>query len=118
MSGPLTIDDLHAQGYDTVILAAPDMTGQLFGKRLTPAKLEQFRERGIGVSACVVGWDIAQDIGLEVPYAGWHTGWRDFLLVPDLKTLRPAAWLERTAIVMADCVEEHSRELVTLIPDR
>lgn len=112
----LSIDDLCAQGYDTVIVAAPDMSGRLFGKRLSPSKLEEFCERGIGVSTCVLGWDLAQDIGLVVPYTGWHTGWRDLLLVPDLGTLRPAAWLERTAIVLADCVEEHTRELVEVAP--
>jgi glutamine synthetase len=113
---PLDITDLEAQGYDTVIVAAPDMAGRLIGKRLTPGKLAVFGQRGIAVSSCTFGWDIAQDIGLEVPYAGWHTGWRDFLLVADMATLRPAAWLEHTAIVMADIVEEHDLTPVEIAP--
>ena len=112
----LDITDLEAQGYDTVIIAAPDMAGRLIGKRLTPAKLAVFSHRGIAVSSCTFGWDVAQDIGLEVPYAGWHTGWRDFLLIPDMSTLRPAAWLEHTAIVMADIVEEHDLSPVEIAP--
>lgn len=114
----LSIDDLHHEGYDTVIVAAPDMSGRLIGKRLTPRKLEEFVERGVAVSACVFGWDIQQDIGLEVAYAGWHNGWRDFILVPDLTSMRPAAWLDRTAIVMADIVEEHDRSPVEITPRR
>ena len=88
---PLSLDDLDAQGYDTVIVCAPDMAGRLIGKRLSPRKFAEFHERGVAVSSCTFGWGISQDIGLEVPYTGWHTGWRDFLLVADLATLRPAA---------------------------
>lgn len=113
---PLTIDDLETGGYDTVIVCAPDMAGRLVGKRLTPRKFAEFRERGIAVSSCTFGWGISQDIGLEVPYTGWHTGWRDFLLVADLSTMRPAAWLEHTAIVLADIVEEHDRSPVEIAP--
>ena len=113
---PLTIDDLETGGYDTVIVCAPDMAGSLVGKRLTPRKFAEFRERGIAVSSCTFGWGISQDIGLEVPYTGWHTGWRDFLLVADLSTMRPAAWLEHTAIVLADIVEEHDRSPVEIAP--
>ncbi|MCX6519422.1 MAG: glutamine synthetase family protein [Actinobacteria bacterium] len=113
---PLTLDDLRDGGYDTVIVCAPDMTGRLVGKRLTPKKFDEFRERGIALSSCTFGWDVAQDIGLEVPYTGWHTGWRDFLLIADMATLRPAAWLQRTAIVLADIVEEHDRSPVEIAP--
>lgn len=113
---PLTLDDLDAGGYDTVIVCAPDMAGRLVGKRLTPRKFAEFRDRGIAMSSCTFGWGISQDIGLEVPYTGWHTGWRDFLLIADLATLRPAAWLERTAIVLADIVEEHDRSPVEIAP--
>jgi len=113
---PLTMDDLVQQGYDTVIVCAPDMTGRLVGKRLTPNKFAEFLQRGIALSSCTFGWDVAQDIGLEVPYTGWHTGWRDFLLLADLATMRPAAWLQRTAIVLADIVEEHDRSPVEIAP--
>lgn len=114
----LTLDDLRSGDYDTVVVCAPDMAGRLIGKRLTPRKFEQFRERGIAISSCTFGWDVTQAVGLEVPYAGWHTGWRDFLLVADLSTMRRAAWLERTAIVMADIVEEHDRSPVEITPRR
>lgn len=112
------MDDLHQQGFDTVIVAAPDMHGRLLGKRLTPRKLEEFLHRGVAMSSCTFGWDLPQDIGLEVPYAGWHNGWRDFLLIPDLATMVPAAWLEHTAIVICDIVEEHDRSPVEITPRR
>jgi glutamine synthetase len=118
MRNVLTIEDLLEQGYDTVIVAAPDMHGRLIGKRTSPRKLEDFQHRGVALSSCTFGWDLPQDIGLEVPYAGWHTGWRDFLLIPDMRTLVKAAWLERTAIVIADIVEEHDHSPVEISPRR
>lgn len=116
MNAMLSLKDLHQRGYDTVIVAAPDASGRLVGKRLTPKKLEAFLDRGIAMSACTFGWDMPQDLGLEVPYTGWHTGWRDFLLMPDMTTLRPCAWLEHTAIVIADLVEEADRSPVVIAP--
>ena len=66
---------------------------------------------GIPLSSCVLGWDVDQWPGPVQEYTGHHTGWHDVRLVPDLGTLRPAAWLERTAICLADFVEMRSDEL-------
>ena len=44
------------------------------------------------------------------------TGWHDVRLVPDLATLRPAAWLDRTAICVADFVEMGRDDLVAVAP--
>ncbi|MFZ0160479.1 MAG: glutamine synthetase family protein [Kineosporiaceae bacterium] len=96
--------------FDTVVVAAPDVQGRLIGRRTT---VKGFREAvagaGIHVSTCVLGWDIAQDATLlasgALDYTGMHTGMGDLALHPDLATLRPAGWLERTAICLADAVE-------------
>lgn len=109
MKNVISVQDLLASDFDTVIVAAPDMHGRLIGKRLAPKRLTEFAERGVAVSACTFGWDLPQDIGYQSAYAGWHTGWRDFLLIPDMSTLVNAAWLDGTAIVLADIVEEHDR---------
>ena len=114
--GTMTLDELQASDIDTVIVAAPDMSGRLLGKRMSLRKFGNFIEAGVPMSNCVFGWDLPQDIGLEVPFAGFHNGWHDFMLVPDLDTIRRAAWLDRTAIVMADIVDEHTRELIEIAP--
>ena len=36
----------------------------------------------------------------------WEQGYGDFSAVPDLSTLRLVPWLERTALVLCDVVEE------------
>lgn len=117
MKNVISVQDLLASDFDTVIVAAPDMHGRLIGKRLAPKRLTEFAERGVAVSACTFGWDLPQDIGYQSAYAGWHTGWRDFLLIPDMSTLVNAAWLDGTAIVLADIVEEHDRSPVEITPE-
>ena len=97
--------------FDTVIIAAPDTHGRLFGRRLNVENFRQaIAEGGIGVSTCVYGWDIQQDPTLlasgALAYTSMHSGMGDFMLEPDLATLRPAGWLDRTAICLARSIEE------------
>jgi glutamine synthetase len=102
---PLDPETLEADGIQTVIVAAPDMQGRLFGRRMSP---RQFRQRlsGIDGCTCALAWDIEQSLELKVDYAGFHTGWQDFKLVPDLATLRPLGWLDGVALCLADLREQ------------
>jgi len=45
------------------------------------------------------------DARIGYRYANWETGYGDFHCVPDMGTLRHAAWLDRTAIVICDIHE-------------
>jgi glutamine synthetase len=112
----LTVDDLETAGFDTVVVASADVTGRLVGKRFSPAVFRDLIHEGVALSSCVLGWDLDQWPGPVQAYTGHHTGWHDVRLVPDLATLRPAAWLERTAICVADFVEMGSDELVPVAP--
>ena len=40
-------------------------------------------------------------------FANWEQGYGDVALQPDLTTLRRIPWLEATALVMCDVVDEH-----------
>lgn len=112
----LTPADL-ATGYDTVIVAGVDMQGRLFGKRMPVRRFLRVVDEGIHVCSCVYAWDIEEDLGgAQVDYTGFHTGWHDFQLVPDLATLRKAAWLPGTAIVLGDSVAEDTGEPVAVSP--
>ena len=111
---PLDPSDLEELGVRTVVLAAPDMQGRLFGRRMSP---EQFRSRADGIDACTcaLAWDVEQSLELQVDYAGFHSGWRDFRLVPDLATLRPMGWLDGVAVCLAD-VREPGGDPVAIAP--
>jgi glutamine synthetase len=116
-TGYLDVADLSGGDIHTVIIAGIDMYGRLTGKRIPARRWKETAAEGLHVCTCVYAWDFAQELGkLQVEYAGDHTGWHDFRLVPDVATLRRAAWLDGTAIVLADSVDEHSDQLVPIAP--
>ncbi|RJQ82128.1 glutamine synthetase family protein [Amycolatopsis panacis] len=117
MTGPLELSELDALGIDTVVVAGVDLYGKLFGKRMPVRSFRRIGEAGLHVCTCVYAWDVTQDLDeLQVDFAGAHTGWHDFRLRPDLGTLRRAAWLEDTAICLADSVDEHTGEPLPIAP--
>ncbi len=94
---------------DTVIVAMTDMAGQLIGKRFQAEFfLDSAHEETHGCN-----YLLANDIDMEpVPgyaAASWSKGYGDFVLKPDLATLRRIAWLPGTALVLADVLDHHSR---------
>ena len=110
----LEVADLDAFG--TVIVTSADVTGRPVGKRVSVEVFRKVVHEGIPLSSCVLGWDVDQWPGPVQEYTGHHTGWHDVRLVPDLETLRSAAWLERTAICVADFAEMGSDELAPVAP--
>ena len=112
----LDIDDLESEGFRTVVVTSADVTGRLVGKRFSPEVFRRLVHEGVTISSCVLAWDLDQWPGPVQEYSGHHTGWHDVRLAPDLATLRPAAWLERTAIVLADFAELGRDDLVAVAP--
>ena len=100
-----TLAGLEADGVRTVVVVAPDMQGRLFGRRMSPAQLGE-RLGGFDVCTCVLAWDMDQELGLDLEYAGFHSGWHDIVLVPDLTTLRPLAWLDGVSLCFAELKEK------------
>ncbi|RMG68449.1 MAG: glutamine synthetase [Bacteroidetes bacterium] len=102
---------------DTVVLAFTDHYGRLSGKRFDA---EFFLDTAIkdGTHAC--DYLLTTDMEMEpVPgykMANWELGYGDFHLVPDLATLRVAAWLDRTAWVMCDVYNEQTHVLQAQAP--
>jgi len=108
--------DVKAGNIDTVLVAFPDMQGRLIGKRF---QAEFFLDGAIDETH---GCDylLANDIDMEpVPgyeAANWAKGYGDFVMKPDLQTLMKAAWLEGTAIILADLVDHHHHEPIPHSP--
>ena len=115
----LTLDDLKREvkeeRIDTVLVCFPDMFGRLVGKRF---HARFFLESAHGEThAC--DYLLADDIDMEpVPgykAANWARGYGDFVMKPDLRTLRRIPWLEATALVLCD-VEDHHHKPVDQSP--
>ena len=98
--------DATASGsIDTVVLAFTDAYGRLVGKRLDA---RFFCEEAIDAGTHACDYLLTVDMEMEpVPgyaFTGWEQGYGDVHLVPDLSTLRRAAWTEGTALVLCDVV--------------
>src|SRR4051812_1620800 len=88
---------------DTVLLAMTDMQGRLQGKRLTA---KHFVERVLDHGAEACNYLLAVDVDMETvdgyAMSSWERGYGDFVMQPDLETLRPVPWQEGTVMLMSD----------------
>ncbi len=120
MPGQLTLDQLQeafdAGEIDTVIVAAVDMQGRLMGKRFHAA---HFLESGHTETHCC-NYLLTVDMEMHtVPgykTASWSTGYGDYVMKPDLATLRRVPWQEGTALVLCDLLDHHTHEEVPQSP--
>jgi glutamine synthetase len=114
------LDDAVRSGQvDTVVAAIPDMYGRLVGKRITGHYfLEQVAEGGMHVCDYLLACDMEMDPVPGYQITSWETGYGDFHAVPDLSTLRRAAWLDKTAIVLCDLQSDKDHAPVEVAPRR
>ena len=90
---------------DTVECCFPDMWGVFVGRRMPAASFLNVAERGMSMPNAAFAWNIRGDIN-PTPYANADTGFPNMHVLPDLSTLRPAPWAERTAFCLMDAFEE------------
>ncbi|MDO9637091.1 MAG: glutamine synthetase family protein [Pseudotabrizicola sp.] len=120
MPGNLTLDALRelvdAGTVDTVLVAAVDMQGRLMGKRFHAAF---FLDGGYKETHCC-NYLLAVDMEMTtVPgykSAGWEQGYGDYMMKPDLETMRLVPWLPGTALVLADLMDHSGKEDITVSP--
>ncbi len=120
MPANLTFDALKkavaAGEIDTVLVAFADMQGRLMGKRFVG---HHFVESAWEETHCC-NYLLAVDVEMfTVPgykSAGWEKGYGDYTLKPDLATLRRIPWLAGTALCMADLLDHHTHEEVSVSP--
>jgi glutamine synthetase len=113
-NAPLSYPELEkavaAGDIDTVIVALVDMQGRLIGKRFHARYfLDSAHEETHGCD-----YLLANDIDMEpVPgyaAASWDKGYGDFVLKPDLATLRRTPWLPGSALVLCDVLDHHHHD--------
>jgi len=120
MPGNLTFDQLKkaigSGEIDTVVVCFADMQGRLIGKRMQAQYfLDSAHEETHGCD-----YLLANDIDMEpVPgyaAANWEKGYGDFVMKPDMATLRRLPWLPGSALVLADILDHHHHEDVPHSP--
>src|SRR5262245_19769874 len=105
------LGDLVERGeIETVLTVFPDMYGRLMGKRIMGAFfLEEVAKAGMHACDYLLACDMEMDVIPGYKYTSWETGYGDFHCVPDLTTLRRAAWLPKTALVLCDLFDHHEK---------
>jgi glutamine synthetase len=103
----LTVKELEsavADGtIDTVLLGITDMQGRLQGKRLGARHfLEEVAAHGAEGCNYLLAVDVEMNTVGGYAMSSWEHGYGDFVMVPDLDTLRLVPWLEGTALCLAD----------------
>jgi glutamine synthetase len=120
MPGLLTIAELtkavEAGEIDTVIMAQVDMQGRLMGKRF---HAQHFLESAVNEThSC--NYLMTVDMEMEpVPgykSASWEKGYGDYMMKPDLATLRRLPWQEGVAFVLCDVMDHHGHEDIPVSP--
>lgn len=109
MGEPLTLDQLRDRvecgAVDTVVVAMTDMQGRLQGKRCSGRHfLDQVLGHGAEACSYLLAVDVEMDTVDGYALTSWESGYGDFVLRPDLSTLRMLPWREATALVLCDVV--------------
>ena len=110
MPANLTLDTLKAAvaagEIDTVVVAAPDMQGRLMGKRF---HAEFFLNGGYQETHCcnyLLAVDMEMNTVAGYKTSSWEKGYGDYVMKPDLATLRRIPWLPGTALCLADVARQ------------
>ncbi|MCH2173280.1 glutamine synthetase family protein [Myxococcota bacterium] len=102
---------------ETVITAFPDLYGRLVGKRINARFfLDEIASHGMHVCDYLLACDMEMDPTPGYAFTSWEAGYGDLRAVPDLSSLRWADWLDRTAIVLCDALEEEQDRLIDVAP--
>ncbi len=114
MPGNLSFADLKksvADGsVDTVLACLVDMQGRLMGKRFLA---QHFIDGAYEETHCC-NYLLATDLEMATPdgYAStsWESGYGDYVMKPDLSTLRKTPWLDGTVMVLCDVLDHHTHQ--------
>jgi glutamine synthetase len=104
---PMTVEDLRAHvatgAIDTVVLAIVDLQGRLQGKRIDA---EHFLADVLphGTEGCnyLLAVDVEMNTVGGYQISSWERGYGDFVMAPDLASLRATPWQPGTALLLGD----------------
>jgi glutamine synthetase len=113
----LIVDQLRslvaAGEIDTVVVAFTDMQGRLQGKR---CHAQFFLDEVLDHASEACNYLLAVDVDMNTvsgyAMSSWDTGYGDFVMRPDLATLRALPWQPGTALVICDLEWEDGTPVV------
>ncbi len=88
---------------DTVLVVFTDMQGRLQGKRFDARHfLGEVVEHATEGCSYLLAVDVDMNTVAGYEMSSWDTGYGDFVMQPDLKTMRAMPWHEKTVVCQAD----------------
>src|SRR5581483_5605106 len=85
--------------------------GRWMGKRLTGRFFAETASKG--THACVYLFTVDMEMnplpGFEL--TSWEKGYGDFHMAPDFSTIRVLPWLEKSALIVCDALDEHGKPI-------
>jgi glutamine synthetase len=111
MPGRIDIDTLKRMVSDdeieTIVAVFPDMYGRLVGKRFAAKYfVEDVIDNGMHACDYLLACDMDMDPVPGYAFTSWAKGYGDFRPVPDFDTMRVASWLNKSAIVICDVMDD------------
>lgn len=120
MPGNLSFEALRAaveaEEIDTVVAAIVDMQGRLMGKRFHARHFVDSAWQETHCCNYLLATDLEMNTVAGYLSTGWRAGYGDYLMKPDLSTLRRIPWLEKTALVICDVMDHHGHHDVAHSP--
>jgi glutamine synthetase len=113
----MAVEELRRQvesgDVDTVLVGITDMQGRLQGKRLHAQYfLDVVLEHATEGCNYLLAVDVDMNTVDGYAMSSWSSGYGDFVMQPDLSTLRPIPWQEGTVLVLADLQWEDGTDVV------
>ncbi|MBA3779500.1 MAG: glutamine synthetase [Chloroflexi bacterium] len=102
---------------ETLIVAFTDMQGRLMGKRVQgDAFLRGVIDHGAHFCTYLLGTDMEMNTPDGFRLMNWETGYGDWVAAPVWSTMRVLPWLDKTALVLSDTIDEGSHEEIPVSP--
>jgi glutamine synthetase len=102
---------------DTLVVAFTDMQGRLMGKRVqAEAFLGGVIDHGAHFCTYLLGTDMEMNTPGGFALMNWETGYGDWIASPVWDSVRVLPWLEKTALVLSDTIDEETHDEIPVSP--
>ena len=98
---------VKAEEIDTVIVALIDMQGRLQGKRFHAAHFVASAWEETHCCNYLLATDLEMETVPGYEASSWERGYGDYVMKPDMETLRLIPWVPGTALVLCDLLDHH-----------
>ena len=91
-----------------MVVAQVDMQGRLMGKRFQAEFFLDSAHKETHGCNYLLATDFEMETVPGYKATSWAAGYGDYVMKPDLATLRRTPWLEGTALVLCDVLDHHT----------